>query len=40
MNWRETGNEAFFKKKGSYMEIALFLDMMPCFSVEMIESFT
>jgi len=39
MNWRDAGNEAVSKKKGSYVEIALFLDMTPCCRVEMIEIF-
>jgi hypothetical protein len=39
MNWRDAGNEAVSKKKGSYVEIALFLDVTPCCPVEMIESF-
>jgi hypothetical protein len=39
MNWRDAGNEAISKKKGSYVEIALFLDVTPCCPVEMKESF-
>jgi hypothetical protein len=30
MNWREAGKETFFKQKGSFVEIALFLDVTPC----------
>jgi hypothetical protein len=39
MNWREAGNETFFKQKGSFVEIALFLDVTPCCPVEIIENF-
>jgi hypothetical protein len=39
MNWREAGNGAFFKKKGSFVEIALVLDVKQCCPVKMIESF-
>lgn len=39
MNWTDAGTEAICKKKGSYMEIALFPDVTPCCPVEMIESF-
>jgi len=40
MNWKNAaGNEAISKKKGSCVEIALFLNVTPCCLVEMIESF-
>jgi hypothetical protein len=39
MNWRDTGNETISKKKGSYVEIVLFLEVTPYCPVEMIESF-
>jgi hypothetical protein len=39
MNWREAGNETFFKKKGSCVEIALFLDVTPSCSAETFERF-
>ena len=39
MNWRDAGNKTISKKKGSYVEIALFLEVTPCCPVKMIESF-